>query len=264
VLNYLFIPAVQQAGFNPIPPKRKGSENIQAEIIRHLEHADMVLCDISCYNPNVFFELGCRTALNKPVCYVKDTLTLSIPFDSGTISHHTYNGKLSPWIIEKEIPTLKDHLLESQKSSKGENSLWKYFGLRNVAKPSEGIGDTDSKLELIGLDITSVKDMINSLAAKNISSISAITEEPSTYAKSTRFEDYWFNLETNDRYEKLIRAMYELFKRHNATLSSIYQSGKRKLRFDIKANKDVAPQLRKDVASIADDFGFTIDIRIVE
>jgi len=149
ILSYLFIPAIKQAGYNPILPTRKGSENIQAEIIKNLEIADMVFCDISCYNPNVYFELGCRTALNKPVCYVKDDLTSSIPFDTGTITHHTYKSKLHPWVIEKEIPTLKNHFMESVQSSKGENSLWKYFGLRNVAKPYLSNGNDDSKIDLI-------------------------------------------------------------------------------------------------------------------
>jgi len=44
---------------------------IHAEIIRNIENADLVLCDMSCLNPNVFFEFGIRTSLNKPVSVVK-------------------------------------------------------------------------------------------------------------------------------------------------------------------------------------------------
>ena len=67
VLEHLFIPAVEKTGYTPVPPSATGSDLIQAEIISQLENADHVLCDISTLNPNVFFELGIRTAVEKPV-----------------------------------------------------------------------------------------------------------------------------------------------------------------------------------------------------
>jgi len=70
VLDHLFIPALRILSIEPIPPSTKGSEIIHGEIIRNLESADLVLCDMSILNPNVFFELGIRTALNKPVCMI--------------------------------------------------------------------------------------------------------------------------------------------------------------------------------------------------
>ena len=49
-----------------MPPTASGSDLIHAKIIKNLETADLVLCDMSALNPNVFFEFGMRTALNKP------------------------------------------------------------------------------------------------------------------------------------------------------------------------------------------------------
>lgn len=40
-----------------------------------VEEADMVLCDMSRLNANVFFELGIRTALDRPAALVKDDQT---------------------------------------------------------------------------------------------------------------------------------------------------------------------------------------------
>jgi len=88
VLDCLFVPAVKEAGYEPIPPTTKGSDIIHAGIIQNLETADLVLCDMSSLNPNVFFEFGIRTSLNKPVCVVKDDLTKKVPFDTGIINHH--------------------------------------------------------------------------------------------------------------------------------------------------------------------------------
>ncbi|MFZ3167017.1 MAG: hypothetical protein WA130_05335 [Candidatus Methanoperedens sp.] len=54
VLDHLLIPAIKKAGFEPVLPKTKGSELIHGEIIRNIESADFVLCDMSVLNPNVF------------------------------------------------------------------------------------------------------------------------------------------------------------------------------------------------------------------
>ena len=94
VLDCLFVPGVEGAGFTAIPPQAEGAEVIQADIIRNLETADLVLCDMSSLNPNVFFEFGIRTSLNKPVCVVKDDLTQRVPFDTGIINHHEYRSSL--------------------------------------------------------------------------------------------------------------------------------------------------------------------------
>ena len=86
VLEHLFQPAIREAGYEPIPPSARGSDLIHAEIISRIESADLVLCDMSTLNPNVFFELGIRTALDKPVCMVKDLLTTQVPFDTAVIA----------------------------------------------------------------------------------------------------------------------------------------------------------------------------------
>lgn len=102
VLVHLFIPAVVGAGFKPIPPKAVGSNIIQADIIKQLSDCELVLCDMSIFNPNVFYEFGIRTALNKPVALVVDDKTKPIPFDSSMLNCHEYDSSLTPWILERE------------------------------------------------------------------------------------------------------------------------------------------------------------------
>jgi hypothetical protein len=80
VLSCLFLPAIRRAGFEPIPPLVERSRLIHAEIISNIENTDLLLCDMSTLNANVFFELGIRTALNKPVCIVKDEFTDPVPY----------------------------------------------------------------------------------------------------------------------------------------------------------------------------------------
>lgn len=133
VLEHLFIPAINDAGMEPIPPTIKGSEVIQGNIIKKLESADLVLCDMSSLNPNVFFELGIRTALNRPVALVKDDITSTAPFDTSIIYHHTYKSSLTQWGAKTEIDKLKSHLKECMKND-SDNSLWSYFSMSQLAE----------------------------------------------------------------------------------------------------------------------------------
>ncbi len=129
VLEFLHIPAVEAAGFTAIEPIAKGADLIHAEIIKQLDSADLVLCDMSTRNPNVFFELGIRTALNKPVCMVRDVLTTHVPFDTGVLNYETYQQKLDPWHLKTEVPKLTKHISAAVQRSGKKNPMWQYFGL---------------------------------------------------------------------------------------------------------------------------------------
>jgi hypothetical protein len=67
VAEYIFKPAAKLAGYRFVPAVIDSSRVIQAAIIKNLADAAVVLCDVSLWNANVFFELGIRVALNKPV-----------------------------------------------------------------------------------------------------------------------------------------------------------------------------------------------------
>ena len=159
VLRHLFAPAVEKAGYNPISPRAKGSEMIHGEIIANLQTADLVLCDMSTLNANVFMELGIRTSLNKPVCLVKDDKTQFVPFDATVLNHHTYNCLLDPWVLEKEVPALADHINASFKTCKGANPLWKYFGLTITATPPEG-GSVQESLALLAMQVQELRSSV--------------------------------------------------------------------------------------------------------
>ncbi len=166
VLECLFIPSVEKAGYKPIPPMAKGSDLIQANIISNLETAEIVLCDMSCLNPNVFFEFGIRTALNKPVCVVKDELTPKVPFDTAILNYQEYESSLEPWLIDAEIKKTSEHLRTSAERSKDVNTLWKYFGLKTEAKAYEVEAGAESKLDYLALQIESMGERIDTLVSE--------------------------------------------------------------------------------------------------
>lgn len=157
VMKCLLEPAIEKAGFIPIPPVTQGSEIIQGEIISNIENSDLVLCDMSILNPNVFFELGIRTALNKPVCLVKDNVTEKIPFDTSIINYCTYSPDLSSWITKAEIEKLSEHIIKSFSKSNNCNSLWKYFSLKSIATPPEKLNGDTEKIEYLMMQVDAIR-----------------------------------------------------------------------------------------------------------
>jgi hypothetical protein len=157
VLDYLFSPAIENCGYEVVSPRASGADLIHAGIIRNLEQADLVLCDISCLNPNVFFELGIRTALDRPVAIVKDNHTQRIPFDTASINTYTYDASLMPWSLATQIPSLSEHIRQSIEGAGGRNPLWRYFGLTQQAAPPDIANPTEAKLELILSELTELR-----------------------------------------------------------------------------------------------------------
>lgn len=157
VLDFLFVPAIEKVGMIPIPPKTKGSEIIQAEIISNIESAEFVLCDMSTLNANVFFELGIRTAVNKPVALVKDDITERVPFDTHIINNHTYLHSLNPWELDLEIKKLAEHLGSCCSSTETVNSLWKYFSLSSRAVPLEKEMGGEDKMEYLTMQVAALR-----------------------------------------------------------------------------------------------------------
>jgi hypothetical protein len=147
VLEHLFVPAIEKAGYTPIRPTTSGSDVIQAHIIRSIQSAELVLCDVTSLNANVFFELGIRTALNLPAIVVRDNQTSTIPFDTGIVNHHTYEGSLSAWTLPVEIDRLAQHIFSAANVANGTNALWHYFGLAKPANPSLVTNSADDKLD---------------------------------------------------------------------------------------------------------------------
>lgn len=62
---------------------------IHKRIVQGLYTNDIVICDVSCKNPNVMFELGMRLAFDKPTIIIKDDKT-NFTFDAGVIEHLEY------------------------------------------------------------------------------------------------------------------------------------------------------------------------------
>lgn len=160
VLKHLFEPAIKRAGMLPVPPLTTGANLVHADIVDKIVKSDLVLCDMSTLNPNVFFEMGLRTALNQPLCFVVDSLTVAnIPFDAGIVNYHVYRSELAPWTLDAEIDALSQHIRTSVSQSKEGNALWRYFGLRAQfgAEGPKSSGGKDDKLDYLALEVEGMR-----------------------------------------------------------------------------------------------------------
>ncbi len=167
VLEYLFTPAIEKAGLEPIGPLADGAELIHARIIEKLNTADLVLCDMSCLNANVFFELGIRTALNKAVSLVHDEQTSKIPFDTATVNRQMYSSGLEAWVLEDQINALSAHVAACSKQGT-DNAMWKHFGLRTRVQPRlDTTPKSDDKLDLLSLEVAGLKKELARLVRRS-------------------------------------------------------------------------------------------------
>jgi hypothetical protein len=67
---------------------------IQSRIVQNIYQNEMVVCDVSCKNPNVMFELGLRLAFDKPTIIIIDDKT-TYSFDTAPIEHISYPRDLN-------------------------------------------------------------------------------------------------------------------------------------------------------------------------
>lgn len=160
VQDHLFIPAIKKAGLEPLLPKSTGSEIIHAEIIEKLTKSEMVLCDMSILNANVFFELGVRTSLNKPVALIVDDKTPKIPFDLSNVNRHEYKSALNTWELEYEIDKLAQHIKATFEKSHSQNALWKIFKILDTAEFTTSDVTGDDKFNLLFHKIESIQSKL--------------------------------------------------------------------------------------------------------
>lgn len=91
LLNYVLKPICTECGFEAVRVDELNTGNsITQNIIELLDCSDLVIVDLTELNPNVFFELGYRTALRKPTIQIKSKGE-PLPFDINTIQTFDYD-----------------------------------------------------------------------------------------------------------------------------------------------------------------------------
>lgn len=144
VYKYIVMPVCSDVD---ITPERADQINqadvINNTIIEKLRTADIVIADITNHNPNVFYEVGYRAAIGKPIIYIKSSGE-KIPFDIANVRVFDYN--VNDLDSVEEIKTRLQKTIE-------------YFSFEEEKEPFDG--SSESRLGTI--DATTVISMMYSL-----------------------------------------------------------------------------------------------------
>ncbi|MDJ0993087.1 MAG: hypothetical protein QNI90_05905 [Dinoroseobacter sp.] len=115
--------AAEQAGFKArLVSDTLESNLIHKEILQNIYNDDIIICDVSGRNPNVFFELGIRMATQLPTVIVKDDDTI-YPFDTGPNRYIGYPKDLRHPLMEKFKSELVDSLKKTIDHSKEQSFI---------------------------------------------------------------------------------------------------------------------------------------------
>ncbi|VXB67125.1 RNA helicase [Chryseobacterium sp. 8AT] len=148
---------------------------IHKRIVQNLYDNPIVICDVSCRNPNVMFELGMRLAFDKPTIIIKDDKT-SYSFDTSSIEHIEYPRDLR----FNKIQEFKIKLTEKIKSTYKKSSEDPNFRIDICLE-----GETD---------IENIK--------KSLSKILSFPGVISTEIETRSEEHYHLLIRINDKYSK--------------------------------------------------------------
>jgi len=118
---------------------------IHKRIVENIYSSDIIICDVSCKNSNVMFELGMRLAFDKPTIIVKDDIT-GYSFDTSLIEHLEYPKDLRFCSIIKFKENLSKKLIATYEKSKDPSytTFLKNFGEYKVAHLEERVATSDT------------------------------------------------------------------------------------------------------------------------
>ena len=188
VLEHLLEPAVRAAKLEPIAACVPSAVPVNPELAKQLEHADLVLFDLSLMRPHVLFAAGVRTALNRPSCFVRDSVTTHTPFDSAVVECLEYAANLVPWTVEDQVERLRRHIERAQQRSDERNGLWKWLALSRKALPVDpDAADITDYVDLLHRQIRALRDELDARArprpgARILQGTMSLREEPASDA----------------------------------------------------------------------------------
>ena len=108
VYKYLIAPVCEELGYKPVRVDHVNAvDNINATIINYLKTAPMVIADMTDHNPNAFYELGFRQALELPLVPIIK-VGERLPFDVMTTRTVFYDTDVSK--IEESKENLKSKI----------------------------------------------------------------------------------------------------------------------------------------------------------
>lgn len=130
VYKYLIAPVCEELGYKPVRVDHVNAvDNINATIINYLKTAPMVIADMTDHNPNAFYELGFRQALELPLVPII-RVGGNLPFDVMTTRTVFYDTDVSK--IEESKIDLKAKIQSFENFEMPESRLDKSLTLEDL------------------------------------------------------------------------------------------------------------------------------------
>ena len=175
--NNILKPLIEELGMECV----RSDEIIHSGIIdkpmfNQLISADIVIADISTYNPNAFYEIGYRSALKKPIIHLKSKET-SIPFDISSIRTFDYDLTDLDAVTElkqrlnKTIATFNFDSSINENNEKSDNDYINSQVLQELFKIHDGIEEIKKQISNNRSDTAAVSVLADKLADTNKISI---------------------------------------------------------------------------------------------
>lgn len=158
--------SIVEAGFTPLLVSDANDTGIiQSRIVQNIYDNEMIVCDVSCKNPNVMFELGMRLAFDKPTVIIMDDKT-TYSFDTAPIEHLGYPRDLNYCQILdfKEKLTKKVKATYEAYQNKSAKTFLKHFGEIKVSSIEHRTGSLNelilSRLETLATQVDRINASI--------------------------------------------------------------------------------------------------------
>ena len=132
VYKYLIAPVCEDLGYKPIRVDHVNAvDNINETIINYLKTAHMVIADMTEHNPNAFYELGFRQALELPLVPIIESGG-KLPFDVMMTRTTFYDTDVSK--IEESKVDLKSKIQSFENFKMPSSRLDKSTTLESIDK----------------------------------------------------------------------------------------------------------------------------------
>lgn len=161
----ILIEAIKDAGLTPnLVSDANDSGVIQKRIVQNIYDNEIIICDVSCKNPNVMFELGLRLAFDKPTIIVMDDHT-PYSFDTAPIEHLGYPRDLNFYKIVEFKKKLTEKIEGTLRAANepGYSTFLKHFGEFKVAAIESKKGSINdvviSRLDELSHQISMLKNV---------------------------------------------------------------------------------------------------------
>lgn len=199
VYQEIIKPAVTATGVECVRSDEiEGAGSIHKEMFERICYADIAVVDISILNPNVFYELGVRHALNPfSTVIIGDQKTIeNIPFNihGQRIISYNYQNKSSYETTRKEITS---YIGEGLKTGKNDSPVFENIPKLKVSKGKEPIKELKTiryrlKQSLLG-NVLSLKGKkvvgIKAGTIRNVKGVDVWVNTESVHMQMARFYD---------------------------------------------------------------------------